>query len=877
MYVIKRSGVKEPIHFDKITMRLQKLLHENSVVDPAMITQKICSRIYSGISTTELDNLASQICMGLITEHPDFGILGSRIVISNHQKNTDECILSTYDALYNNKDVNGEPASLISESFLDIIKLHKDYLHSIIVMERDFLLDYFGFKTLERSYLLKINRDSKKKIVERPQHLFLRVAIGIHGADLINVKKTYDNMSLKRYTHATPTLFNASTNHPQLSSCFLINIEDSIEGIFNTYSDCGVISKWSGGIGIHVSNIRSKGSYIKKTGGNSDGLIPLLRTFNSIARQFNQGGKRLGSFAIYCEVHHADIFQVLEAKKNHGAEEDRARDLFYALWVCDLFMKRVEADLDWYLMDPSVSYGLNDVYGDEYETLYLKYVSLGKYKEKIRARDLWAAIISSQVETGTPYILYKDHINKKSNQKHSGVIKSSNLCAEITEISNEDETAVCNLGSICLPQIIEYPHSDEWISLLSEKEKDIYNNLVDGKIKIYTTENCSYCLLLKSLLKDSQLEYEEIDKDEADKYKTLLSLDDFTTFPQLFVSRDDNIFHYGGYSDIFQILTPRINYDKLYELSYDLTLNLNKVIDVNFYPTSRTKKSNFNHRPIGLGVQGLADVFMILKIPFTSDDARVINSKIFETLYFASVSASVDLSKLYGPYPAYHGSPLSKGLFQFNLWDVNEDSLSKLWDWKSLRFKLRHHGSRNSLNIALMPTASTASIFGNNESFEVITSNLYTRNVLSGVFTMINKHLVKDLIALNLWNQHTKDRLIYDKGSVQNLKLMPKFLREVYKTAFEVDQKLVIKMSAERAIFVCQSQSLNLFFDKPSFKDLTTCHFYGWKNGLKTGSYYIRTKAAISGQNFALDPEKERKFKNEVIKDDDSECLSCGA
>jgi len=1253
MYVVKRSGNKESVQFDKITNRLVKLLYGGleKTVDPVLITQKICSRIYSGITTTELDNLASQICMGLITDNPDFGILGGRIVVSNHQKNTDESFYSVILQLRNNKDVHGDLASLINDELFDIVSKHRDEIENMIDMNRDYLLDYFGFKTLERSYLLKVNVDGgkTKRIVERPQHLFMRVAIGIHGYDFENVKKTYDNMSLKMYTHATPTLFNASTNHPQLSSCFLIDIEDSIEGIFKTYTDCGLISKWAGGIGVHISNIRSKGSYIRKTGGNSDGIMPLLRTFNSIARQFNQcfepntmiftldgpkeiqhittkdyvitrdgtykkvmnviknevdkdilsirskysfsevgvtpeheicvlrgcvktkmmfdkiqqnmsngtlktefisakcldendflcypipqtivkyhdnsdnirfygimlgdghlskkynktnieggvslgiehkqntiifvenflknndihywktyndnsiqihwthtnlseklnfdyddlydenhekiisnkffhmsktntldlihglietdgsvhdeiyfsstskniaegmrflllkagilcsgnirdrigevstyknittrkisyvlripkdpvlcnvlkiepskklgyfsfnntiysrinsiktknykglvydlnidenhnyltnmglvhnSGKRLGSFAIYLEVHHADIFTFLDAKKNHGAEEERARDLFYALWICDLFMERVQENGDWFLMDPNESQNLNEVYGDEYNNLYNRYVNEGKYKKKIKARELWEAIISSQVETGTPYLCYKDHVNKKNNQKNIGIVKSSNLCAEINEVSNEHESSVCNLGSICLPQILEYPDFNDisklllWKSFLTSEQIKISSYYEEGRLKIYTTSDCEYCKLLKTLLDDCGLSYEEIDKDEAEMLRiksnrSLSTVKPFETVPQLFSIKNDDIEHLGGYDDNWNVLSPKINYKKLYQLAYELTYNLNKVIDKNFYPTERTRVSNMKNRPIGLGVQGLSDVFMRLKIPFTSDKAREINKDIFETLYYGSMESSIDTAKIDGSYPTYEGSPLSEGQFQFNLWGVNDEELSGRWDWSALREKLMIYGSRNSLNIALMPTASTASIFGNNESFEVITSNLYTRNVLSGVFTMVNKYLIKDLISLDLWNQDTKDRLIFDKGSVQNLRTLPKFLREVYKTAFEVDQKLIIKMSADRGIFVCQSQSLNLFFDKPTFKELTACHFHGWKNGLKTGSYYIRTKSALTGQNFGLDPNKEKKLREEkIVEEEDEGCLNCGA
>ena len=1138
MFVIKRSGIKENVQFDKITSRLQKLLYGglDKTIDPVIITQKICSRMSSGITTTELDNLASQICMGMIIDNPDFGTLGARIVISNHQKNTDDDFLSVVTELKNNKDIQGNLAPLVSDELYDIALNNTEFLQNMIDFERDYLLDYFGFKTLERSYLLKVNEGKVKRIVERPQHLFLRVAIGIHGDDFESVKKTYDNMSLKNYTHATPTLFNAATPNSQLSSCFLLGTEDSVEGIFETMTDCAKISKWSGGIGLHISNIRANGSYIRKTAGTSDGIVPMLKVYNDIARYINQGGgKRNGSFAVYLEPHHADVIPFLEARKNVGPEELRARDLFYALWVSDYFMECIEKNQDWYLMDPDQSFGLNEVYGDEYTELYKKYVTEGKYMKKIKARELWEHIIASQIEHGMPYISYKDHVNRKNNQKHYGTIKSSNLCVsgdtmiltkngyysikslekqnievwngkewsktiakktgegqkllkvkfsnglelkcteyhkfyiesetfeksvpiiveakdlkrdmriirfetdvvndndnhlkyaytdglyctennnyyvpinnsidskikwlegyfdgngcinendgiqfssdnlnfireiiyllqtlgittqiktleksivdsiglskliefgfkpkrldvsnsrlphhitnmytkiedvidediyedtycfneplehkgifngiitgqcnEINEYSDKDETAVCNLGSICLPKILEYPFTDEWRNLSDSKLTSVYEDS-SRVLKLYSTSDCDYCKLLKALLKSCGLSYIEIDEFEAETLRLKHNQESkpFETVPQLFSVKDEDIIYLGGYADNWKILSPRINHKKLYDLAYELTVNLNKVIDINFYPTEKTRISNMKHRPIGLGVQGLADVFMTLKIPFTSDEACEINKEIFETIYFGSMSASIDLAKRDGRYPTYEGSPLSEGKFQYNLWGFNDVDLSGRWKWGELRNNLLTYGSRNSLNIALMPTASTASIFGNIESFEAITSNLYTRNVLSGVFTMINKYLIKDLMDLEIWNQDTKDRLVYNKGSVQNLKALPKFLREIYKTSFEIDQKLIIKMSADRGKFVCQSQSLNLFFDKPTFKELTACHFYGWKNGLKTGSYYIRTRSALSGQNFGLDPRKEKQLREEKISDvEDEGCLSCGA
>ena len=886
MFVTKRDGSRENVHFDKITSRIKKLIYGlDETVDPPLITQKIISRIYSGIKTTELDELASQVCMGMIIDHHDFGILGSRLTISNHQKNTKDKFMDVMEQLMLNRDVHGNLAALVSHNIYHIVSKNQDAIESMIDYDRDYLIDYFGFKTLERSYLLKVTSNGKDKIiVERPQHLFMRVAIGIHGNDLANVKKTYDNMSLKRYTHATPTLFNASSSYPAMSSCFLLGTHDSIEGIFQTITDCANISKWSGGIGIHISNIRSNGSYIRKTGGTSEGIMPMLKVYNDTARMVNQSGKRNGSFAIYLEPHHADIFTFLDAKKNSGSDELRARDLFYALYISDLFMETVEQNGDWYLMDPNQSLGLTDCYGDNYKILYYSYVKDGKYVKKIKARELWEHIIASQIEHGLPYMAYKDHVNKKSNQKNLGTIKSLNLCIEIAQYSDENETACCNLASVSLPSIIEYYYpvkdwfdtTNAWYEALSYKGKSDFILLSEGDLYLYSTEDCDYCKLLKKLLEPLGKKIHDITKEDAEVLRVETSVaEPFETVPQLFVKNDGLTYHIGGYDAVWEILKPRLNYNKLKDLVYDLTMNLNQVIDKNYYPTKNAKESNFKHRPIGIGVQGLADVFMILKLEFTSEESREINKLIFETMYWGAMSASLDLVMKDGhlPYSTFGGSPLSQGIFQFNLWGFDESSLSGRYNWKKMREQVITHGVRNSLLIALMPTASTASIFGNTESFECITSNLYTRNVLSGVFTIINKYLIKDLVTLGLWTQETKDRLMFDKGSVQNIRGLPKFLKNIYKTSYEIDQKLLIKMSAERAIFVCQSQSLNLFFDKPSFKTLTSTHFHAWKLGLKTGMYYLRTRAGISGQNFALDSNTEKKFKEE----EEEGCLNCSA
>jgi ribonucleotide reductase alpha subunit len=1258
MYVIKRDSLQEKLMIDKITNRIEKLLYGINDIDAASITLKICSRIFPGITTTELDNLASQVCMSMITDNPNYGILGSRIAISNHQKNTKTSFLEVLVDLKNNCNINGEPAPLISDELLKIVSENETEIQNMIDNERDYLFDFFGFKTLEKSYLLSININNQKKIVERPQHLFMRVAIGIHGNDLENVKKTYNNLSLKQYTHATPTLFNAGTPHPQLSSCFLIATEDSIEGIFETITDCAKISKWSGGIGIHISNIRANGSYIRKTGGYSDGILPMLKVYNDVARYINQGGgKRNGSFAVYLEPWHADIFEFLDAKKPHGSDEIRARDLFYALWVPDLFMEQVENDGDWYLMCPNQSKGLTDVYGEEFNKLYLQYVEEKKYIKKIKARELWNSIISSQIETGTPYMLYKDHVNKKSNQKNIGTIKSSNLCAEIVEYSGDDESAVCltadtiiftdkglrkitecdnenilsfynndvdlvknqqyikaklinngikevfeidlvggfpikatknhkflvvknrnynkkcntyewktveeltlkdrinrpkieplpnfeniniikdldteslvvgwmigdgwqrnyedghrytygvcfgshevyaqktvleqlnkiqinlealkgghnkkvstyiskngvvqwacskesfakyfidnyglepklgknkiisekinklepfkiasilsglfsadgtvyrktgkknsfyvglssaskqllidvqlllkcfgitsclvfgevksrkrfqgkltienkdsiklfyryinfllcpekkqkledgilnhvysrkiderewmsiksiknvgfenvydlnipnthnflanmvtvhncNLASICLPAILDYSKS--------ELQNPLFKYYFKGKLKLYSKDDCSYCKLLKALLKNCNLTYEEINCEKAEEYRLKCNPipDKFETVPQLFSIYDDSIKYLGDYTTNWNVLKPTIDYNKLYQLSYDLTVNLNKVIDKNYYPTDKTYTSNMNHRPIGIGVQGLADLFIKLRLPFDSDEAREINKNLFETIYYGALNASSNLAYEHGKYSTFENSPLSKGLFQFNLWEDYSSTkvkLSGLWDWEYLSDKILKNGVRNSLLIALMPTASTSQIMGYNECFEPITSNLYLRRTLAGEFTVVNNYLMKDLIDLDLWNEDTKNRLIYDKGSVQNIRGLPKFLKDIYKTVWEIPQKSIIEMSADRGPFICQSQSLNLFFEKPEYKKLTMAHLLGWKKGLKTGSYYIRSKPALNAQKFGLDIDAEKKLISEDLQTEEEGCLSCGA
>jgi ribonucleoside-diphosphate reductase alpha chain len=827
-YVVKRNGSVEEMKFDKINNRLKKLSN-NLCINSTKITQKICNQIYPNIKTSELDELGSQICSSLATEHPDYGTLASHLIISNHHKNTYPSFTEKIRLLFEN--------NLVSEELYNNSIKYSDTLNDKINYDRDFYIDYFGFKTLEKSYLIRI----KGKIIERPQDLFMRVSMGIHGNDIKDVIETYDYMSNKYFTHATPTLFNAGTNRPQLSSCFLLSMkDDSIDGIFSTLKDCALISKWAGGIGLHLHNVRSKNSPIRGTNGISNGLTPMLRVFNNTARYVDQGGgKRNGSIAIYLEPWHKDIFDFLELKKNHGHEEERARDLFYALWINDLFMKRVEYNQNWTLFCPDSAPGLSDCYGDEFDSLYTKYEGDNiDGSVTIEARKLWFKICESQIETGTPYICYKDAANRKSNQQNLGTIKSSNLCTEIIEYSSPTEYAVCNLASIGLSKFVD------------------------------------------------------TDKNEFD-------------------------------------------YDKLHKVTKIITKNLNKIIDINFYPIPESERSNKLHRPIGIGVQGLADVFAMLKLPFDSAEAKVINNNIFETIYHGSLETSMEISKkrdkmiedkkqkelilnsyeldtnkynsmkndieyvdsclklipeeinrnnYLGSYSSFENSPMSKGLFQFDLWD---EKPSERYNWDYLRSNIKEYGIRNSLLLAPMPTASTSQILGNNECIEPFTSNIYLRRVLSGEYVIINKHLIKNLIELNLWDVNMKNEIIKNNGSVQNIPNIPDNLKEIFKTVWEIGNKSLIDMAADRGKYICQSQSLNLFMDAPDFNKLSSMHFYSWKKGLKTGMYYLRTKPVVQAQQFTIEPDK--KMNNDdnsnsdneepvfVCRRDDPDCLMCGS
>jgi len=779
MFVIKRNGKQEAVHFDKITARIHKLIYGLSISekDVIEISKKVIQGIYDNVSTTELDNLAAETAAAYTTVHPDFAVLAARIAVSNLHKNTLKSFSKTAKLLYDYIDpVTNSHAPLLSKEVYDIIRKNADEIDSSIIYDRDYGFDYFGFKTLERSYLIRTGG----KMTERPQHLFMRVALGIHKEDIKAAIETYNLMSEKWFIHATPTLFNAGTPKPQMSSCFLLSMtEDSINGIFDTLKRCALISQSAGGIGLSIHNVRAIGSYIKGTGGISNGILPMLRVFNDTARYVDQGGgKRKGAIAVYLEPWHADIFDFLDIRKNHGKEEMRARDLFPALWIPDLFMQRVEANAGWSLFDPNEAPGLYDVYGSAFEELYQHYETEGIYRKQVKARELWNAILEAQIETGTPYMCYKDAINEKSNQKNIGVIRSSNLCTEIMEYTNADEVAVCNLASLALPR--------------------------------YVTEH--------------------------------------------------------GF-----------DFQKLYEVTKIVTRNLNKVIDCNYYPVPETENSNFKHRPIGLGVQGLADVFILLRMPFESEQARQLNKDIFETIYFAAMEASMELAKAQGAYESFQGSPLSEGKLQFDLWDVQP---SERWDWNTLRKSVMEYGVRNSLLLAPMPTASTSQILGNNECFEPYTSNVYNRRVLSGEFVVVNKHLLKDLTELGLWNPVMKNKLIAENGSVQNIPEVPDNLKELYKTVWEIKQKTIIDMAADRGAFICQSQSLNLFMAEPNIAKLTSMHFHAWKSGLKTGMYYLRTKAAADAIKFTVETVSSAEDKQAEIScslDNPEECIACGS
>ncbi len=771
MFVIKRDGTRESVKFDKITARIQKLSYglEPTHVDPIQVAKKVIDGVFDGVTTSQLDNLAAETAAGLTSRHPDYAQLASRIAVSNLHKNTIKSFSKTVEALFNYIDPKTNlRAQLIADDVYEIVQKNAHLLDSSIIYDRDFGYDYFGFKTLERSYLLKMYG----QVAERPQHMLMRVSVGIHKEDIAAAIETYNLMSERWFTHATPTLFNAGTPKPQMSSCFLLQVkEDSIDGIYDTLKNCAKISQSAGGIGISIHNVRATGSYIKGTNGTSNGIIPMLKVYNETARYVDQGGgKRKGSIAVYLEPWHADIFDFLDIRKNHGKEEMRARDLFTALWIPDLFMKRVEAEGEWSLMCPNECPGLSDCHSEEFEKLYTKYEAEGKFRKQIKARDLWAEIINSQIETGNPYMLFKDAANSKSNQKNLGTIKSSNLCTEIIEYTSADEVAVCNLASLALPRFVD--------------EK-----------------------------------------------------------------------------------TGTFDHQKLFEVTYTATKNLNKIIDRNYYPIPEARKSNMRHRPIGLGVQGLADAFILMRYPFESEEAKKLNTEIFETIYYASLTASKDLAKIDGPYETFPGSPISQGIFQQDMWNVTPSSR---WEWDVLREEIKKHGVRNSLMLAPMPTASTSQILGNNECFEPYTSNIYTRRVLSGEFVVVNKHLLRDLVKLGIWNDNLKNEIIAANGSVQNIAAVPANIKEIYKTVWEIKQRTIIDMAADRGAFIDQSQSLNLFIQDANFAKMSSAHFYAWKKGLKTGMYYLRTKAAADAIKFTVDQGALDKTNVVVLGNEDA-------
>lgn len=793
MFVLKRDGRKEPVMFDKITSRVRKMCYGlNKLVDPVKVAMRVIEGLYDGVTTSELDNLAAETAATMTVQHPDYARLAARIAVSNLHKNTKKTFSDVMTDLYTYVNPRtGKKAPLLSDETYKVIQDNAAKLDSTIIYNRDFGYDYFGFKTLERSYLLKLNGE----IAERPQHMLMRVAIGIHQNDIDEAIETYELMSKRIFTHATPTLFNSGTPKPQMSSCFLLQIQDdSIDGIYDTLKQTAKISQSAGGIGLSIHNVRATGSYIRGTNGTSNGIVPMLKVYNDTARYVDQGGgKRKGSFAIYMEPWHADVFDFLDLRKNTGAEENRARDLFYAMWIPDLFMKRVEENGEWTLMCPNECPHLFDTYGDEFEKLYTGYEKVGKGRKTIKARELWEKILEAQIETGNPYMLYKDAANRKSNQKNLGTIRSSNLCTEIMEYTANDEVAVCNLASIAIPMFVE-------------------------------------------------------ENKEGEKF---------------------------------------FNHQKLYKVTKKITRNLDTVIDRNYYPVKEAENSNFRHRPIGLGIQGLADAFIMLRMPFTSDEAKKLNEEIFETIYFAAVTSSMEIAKAKEPYSTYKGSPMSQGEFQFNMWNVSEDDLSGRWDWKALRKQVLENGVRNSLLVAPMPTASTSQILGNNEAFEPYTSNIYTRRVLSGEYIVVNKHLLEDLVELDLWNNEMKENIMRANGSIQHIDVIPQDLKELYKTVWEMSMKDIIDMSRQRGYFIDQSQSLNLFMQDANYSKLTSMHFYAWKSGLKTGMYYLRTKSAVNATQFTVSKEKkveETPLSPEELKamliasqNNPDDCEMCGS
>lgn len=913
MRVKKRNGSYEEVSFDKVINRLKNLCNMEPVlknIDATEIAQKVCSRIYDGVYTYELDELSAEQCTQKSVNHIEYSHLASRIIISNNQKFTSPSFSETIYMLYHNKDKHNKHSPLIAKYVYEFVLANKSKLNDYIDYSRDFNFDYFGFKTLEKAYLMKI----EGKIVERIQHLIMRVSIGIHSDNIKNVLETYDMISNKLFTHATPTLFHSGTPRPQLLSCFLLGMHDSVHGMYKTIADCAQISKWAGGIGVHIHDIRGENSVIRSTNGKSNGIVPMLKVFNDVARHINQSGKRNGSFAIYLEPHHPDILKFLEAKKNHGDENERARDLFYAIWISDLFMKRVKNGENWSLFCPDKCRGLTEAYGDEYEALYEKYESDPEnIVKQYPATLVWKEILKSQMETGTPYLCYKDAANRKSNQKNIGTIRSSNLCTEIMEYSDDKEYACCTLASISLPSFIE-PFD---ISLIKS-------------VKIYSKSDCKFCRYSKNLLNSYNIEYEEINLDDQTKRTeffrelntvcdgdTCRILDDklqYKTVPQIYI----NDVHIGGFNELYQYFKPKFNFNKLAEATRVVTNNLNKIVDINFYPVEETRISNLKHRPLGIGVQGLADVYAMFRCSFDSQLAKQLNKQIFATIYYASCYKSMEISKerieplikiknssyldiipeyydnnliienneintLYheyrplksellrethiGAYSTFINSPISNGMFQFDLWNKEPIKIvgDFVLDWDTLRSNIKKYGIRNSLLLAPMPTASTSQILGNNECIEPFTSNIYSRGTLAGQFLVINKYLQDDLIRINEWTSNVKDAIILNNGSIQKITNIPDIIKNTYKISWDLSMKHLIDQAADRAIYICQSQSLNLWLETPTFSKLSSMHFYAWEKGLKTGIYYLRRRSTTKAQTFSIDPEQEK------------ECLMCSA
>jgi len=905
MHVIKRNNEKQDVHFDKITERIKRLVAPSELnsdifahlktkdevryIDPVIIAQKVVASLYPGMTTEELDLESANICVNMSTKHPSYALLGGRILVSNLHKKTQERFSDKMTILYKN-------TNNIDKEWYDYIMSNKDALDHMIDYNRDYMYDYFGFKTLEKSYLMKVNN----MIVERPQDIYMRVASTLQHGNLEMIKKTYDMMSLGLYTHASPTMYNCGIIKKQLSSCFLLGTYDSLEEITKTWNSCAQISKWSGGIGLHVSNIRGKNSLINGTGGKSNGLVPFLRVFNDIARWIDQGGKRPGAIAIFLEPHHPDIFEFLDLRKNFGAETERARDLFLSLWISDLFMKQVDCDGDWYLMSADTCPGLPDCYGEEFESLYWMYVEQKKYTQVVKARKLWMAIMDAQIETGTPYIGFKDAINKKCNQKNLGTIKSSNLCHEITEYSDNNEYAVCNLASIPVNQCVEpFNNNKEFI--------------------IYTKSDCKYCKWSKLYMDNNNIKYKDLDYNETN-LEVLKTYVDKVTFPQIFTSEME---HIGGWNELYKYTAATYNYKKLYDIAYLATINLNKVIDINYYPVPQAKLSNMKHRPIGLGIQGLADALVQLRVPFESEEAIELNAKIMETIYLASITASnqtainrlpgmktlVDVLKRFdvpefydtsyihpsdevnelyhklkpnkyelsktsysdtlGAYSSFDGSPFSYGIFQHDMWEV-EPYYKK--DWVKLKESVIKYGTRNSLLTALMPTANTSQILGNNECFEFFTNNIYSRKTSAGEFPLVNKFLVQDLLNIGMWDNNMKDMILAASGSIQKIDSIPSQFKQLYKTIWEIKQIWVLKAAKARGAFVDQTQSMNIFMSEPDYQRLGSSHFWAWKNGLKTGMYYLRSKPSTDAIKFTIDPNLVKNNKA-----DEQMCDSCSA